>query len=485
MSSKSVHEASPGQESADTRSVPFSLATRLTAWYAGSAFLLIAAATGFLYWALAANLDREDDDYLADKIHFLQSLLRDQPASLPMLREEVELEPAARQSGQIFVRILDASGQVVMETPRMDQVLPPACFPTGIEGRTEPIPGKEVTTNGKTYRLTAAPGLTDAPGNTIQIALDRTAEEELLTGYRRSLWLVLGAALVLCGAVGYQIAHRGLRPVAAITEAACRIRSTTLHERLGTRGLPLELQALATRFNEMLDRLQEAFERLARFSADIAHELRNPLNNLRGEAEVALAKPRSPEAYQEVLGSCLEECARLAHLVESLLFIARAESPQAPIQLETLDVAQELRAVRDFFEAAAAGAGVRFVVEAPADLKARLDSALLRQALGNLVTNALAHTPAGGTIRLEACRDKTAIRIQVSDTGSGIPEEHLAHVFDRFYRADRARTAGAGRVGLGLAIVRSIAHLHGGSAAIASTLGRGTRVTLVFPCENP
>src|SRR5262249_9572489 len=196
---------------------------------------------------------------------------------------------------------------------------------------------------GKSVRILsarAAVGGRAENDRVIQVALDRTYEEDLLAGYRRNLWIVLGAALLVCALAGYRIAQRGLRPVAQITEMARRIRSSTLDERIEASGLPAELSALAGTFNEMLDRLEESFNRLARFSADIAHELRTPVNNLRGEAEVALGRSRSAAEYREVLGSCLEECARLARIIDSLLFLARAESPETQLAKEPLDVGQ-------------------------------------------------------------------------------------------------------------------------------------------------
>jgi two-component system heavy metal sensor histidine kinase CusS len=463
---------------------PFSLAARLTAWYGASAFLLIVLTTAFLYWALVTNLDREDDEFLADKIHFLQTLLAEQETNHLMLKEEVELEPAARRHVQVFVRIVIPDDEFTLETPGMDALLPESLFQGDNAEQTEPRPGMEVTTpDGQSFRLASAQGEINGRKVDIQVALDRTREEDLLSSYRRWLWLLLGLALVICGAVGHQIARRGLRPLASITRAAERIRLTTLHEHIETQGLPAELFVLATRFNEMLTRLQEAFERLERFSADIAHELRNPVNNLRGEAEVALSQPRSPQAYRQVLSSCLEEYSRLSHLIDSLLFIARADSPRTQINRERLEISEELAAVREFFEAAAAEAGILLQVQAPRGLTAHLDRTLLRNALANLVANALAHTPRGGTVTLMAVPEGEAVRIEVADTGCGIAVEHLAHVFDRFYRVDSSRTGDTRRVGLGLAIVRSIAVLHQGSAGIASAPGRGTRVTLLLPNE--
>jgi len=468
---------------------PWSLAARLTAWYAGSAFLLILAATGFLYWALVNNLDREDDQYLADKVHILRVFIREKPHDATPLKQEAEWEGAVSQHAQFYVRILDERGRPIVETPGMREELAPGIFPAADAADAEPGRGVEIRSpSGKSFRILAArasTGNSAGADRVIQIALDRTYEEDLLAGYRTDLWIVLGIALLVCAGAGYWIARRGLRPVADITDMARSVRSTTLDQRIESTGLPAELSALAGTFNEMLDRLEESFNRLARFSADIAHELRTPVNNLRGEAEVALGQSRSPQEYREVLGSCLEECARLSQIIDSLLFLARAESPEAQIARERMDVRRELAAVRDFYEAAAAEAGVTLRLSCPDSLRADLDRTLFQRALGNLVANALAHTAAGGTVTVAAVREGNAVQVEVADTGCGIPEVHLPHVFDRFYRVDDARSTASGRVGLGLAIVKTIAVLHRGSAVIQSEVGKGTRVILAFPSAAP
>jgi two-component system heavy metal sensor histidine kinase CusS len=289
--------------------------------------------TAFLYWGLSANLGREDDEELADKVRILRSLLRDRPGGLAPIRQEAEWGWAARQHTQVHVRILDAHGQALLQTPGMDQVLETDVFPAVLAADADPATGgvNVHTAQGRALRVLAA-WAKGSPPYVIQVAVDHTPEEELLANYRRSLWLVLGLALVACALGGYWIARRGLHPVQRITAMARRIRPTTLNERLPTAGLPAELLTLADTFNSMLDRLEESFGRLARFSADIAHELRTPVNNLRGEAEVTLGRLRSPEEYREVLTSCLEECERLARLIESLLFLARAENPQTQIE---------------------------------------------------------------------------------------------------------------------------------------------------------
>lgn len=465
---------------------PWSLAARLTAWYAVSAFLLVVGATIFLYWILVANLGRKDELMLANKVHILRKVLSDRPEELAALRQEVEYQRNERGRMTILVRVLDRNLRLVLESPGMDAEAPVEVFPAAVSGE----PQGAVTIDapsGRSFRIIAADavaGSSSTPTHVLQLAVDRTFEKNLLTDYRRSLALVLGAALVLCAGIGYWIARRGLRPIRQMATAAGRVSSATLDQRLDLRGLPAELSQLAETFNAMLCRLEDSFQRLARFSADIAHELRTPVNNLRGEAEVALGKARSLEEYADVLSSVLEECGRLASLIDNLLFLARAESPETQISRERVAVAQELETVRRFYEGTATEAGVHLHVQADAALSVDVDRGLLHRALGNLVANALAHTPAGGAITLSATAKGADVQIAVTDTGRGIAAQHLPFVFDRFYRADQARSTASGRlahVGLGLALVKSIAAVHRGSVSIDSQVDRGTRVVLSLP----
>jgi two-component system heavy metal sensor histidine kinase CusS len=460
----------------------WSLAARLTAWNASSGFALVLAATGFLYWASVNNLDREDDQLLGDRVRVLRAVMLNRPGDLEALRQELAEEWEAHQRTQVHMRILDPDGRVVVESPGMSRLLPAASFPVPA---AEPDRGADIASaTGASFRVLAVRGPEEASSGrpqVIQVAMDRSLEIELQAGYRRNLLVVLGVALVVSAVAGYAVAHRGIRPIHDITETARRIRPTNLGERILADGLPAELLTLAATFNQMLDRLEQSFARLARFSADIAHELRTPVYSLRGEIEVALSKPRAPEEYREVLSSGLEECGRLARLIDRLLFLARAEDPQTQIKREPCDVGQELATVCEFYGVSAAEAGVRLAVAVDHPVAAELDRSLFQRAVGNLVANALAHTPAGGAITLTAADHEQGVRVEVADTGCGIPAEHLPHVVERFYRADHTRSSKNGSVGLGLAIARSIVELHGGTVELASEVGRGTRVTMIFP----
>jgi len=319
-----------------------------------------------------------------------------------------------------------------------------------------------------------------APPQFMLVAMDREHDEYLLARYRHRLWFVLGVSLVLCFLVGYLVARGGIRPIESISKTAARIRATTLHERIEAQGLPAELRGLTETFNGMLDRLEQSFRHVSQFSDDVAHELRTPISNLRGEIEVALSKARSEGEYREILESCLEECTRISRLIQTLLFLARSDTADA-LQHEKVDVGQELANVGAFYEVAAAEAGIRLDVCNNSAACAELDRTLFQQAIGNLVSNAIAHTPTGGSVNLTAESSREHLTVTVSDTGCGIAPEHLPHIFERFYRVDRARAGSPQNVGLGLAVVKSIVTGHGGRVEIDSEVGRGTRVRLILP----
>jgi len=370
-----------------------------------------------------------------------------------------------------------------------------------LASQTQSRPDRTIRMKGKAgrpFRVTSVSAPVGSPSpqtDTIQIAIDVSQKEELLARYRFWFWAILLATFAIFPLVGYQIARHGIRPVEEMATTARHISSKNLKERILPEGYPFELASLASTFNQMLDRLEESFERISRFSADIAHDLRTPVNNIRGEAEVALARARSAGEYRDVVESCLEEAVRLSDLIGDLLFLARAESPLTHLRRERVDVGELLGGVREYYEASAADGGVSLTITiANEPVIAELDRTLLQRAVGNLVSNALAHTPPGGAVVLGTSvdfsktdfsnTDFSTIRIEVSDTGVGIPAEALPRVFDRFFRVDSSRSQGSGGTGLGLAIVQSIALLHGGNVEISSQPGQGTRVTLHMPASS-
>ena len=460
------------------------LAFRLSAAYSLAGLLLVILATASLYIVLRTELERSTELFLADKLNVLRTMLRERPDDEDGLHEEIELESEARRYQQFYIRLLDNHGVPIMTTPGMTEQLDLAELASRTRGRSErsiAMAGR----HGKPFRVTSAlvaVGMPQARTDVVQIAIDVSQEEELLARYRLWFWGILLSTSALFPLVGYRIARHGIRPVEEIAATARRITSTNLRERIASEGYPSELASLAGTFNRMLERLEESFERISRFTADIAHDLRTPVNNIRGEAEVALARSRTVDEYRDVLESSLEEAVRLSELIGDLLFLARAESPLTELRRENVNIGELLTKVRDYYEAFATDAGISLVVnDGTEPLNAELDRSLMLRAVSNLVSNAIAHTPLGGTVALTLTNEDAAIRIEVSDTGAGIPAEALPRVFDRFFRVDPSRSKTSGGTGLGLAIVQSILTLHGGSAEITSQLGRGTRVTLRMP----
>jgi two-component system heavy metal sensor histidine kinase CusS len=458
-----------------------SITFRLTLLYTLSAAAILTVCCVLVYWMLARNVDHLAGQFLADEVHDIRLALRELPNNPRSMDVEINTEGLYPN---YYARILDDQGREFAATPHMELVVQAFQFPP--PAAVASLPERLIKTqthDGRWYLLTSAWGRVGQANGTqmvIQVALDISKEEKLIQSFGGRLASVILLGLGLSAAAGVAVAGMGMRPLAKITAAAQRIGPTQLHERIGSTHWPQELTALAEAFDEMLTRLADSFDRLSQFSADMAHEMRTPINNLMGEAEVSLSKPRTIEEYQHVLASGLEECGRLSRLIDSMLFLARAENAETVLKRSPVNVRRELEALREFYDVIAEEQGVQVVCNGEGQLNA--DPLLMRQAVGNLLSNALHYTPRGGTIQISVVPATDGwTDIAVTDTGTGIDPEHLPRIFDRFYRADRSRSQHPQGLGLGLAIVKSILTLHGGTVAIKSAPGAGTTVVLRFP----
>lgn len=477
MSSKSVNPHIA------VRRGPWSITTRLTVLFAASGFALLLAGGLFLYWVLERQLDREDAQFLADKVYVLRAVLRDRPNDKEAVDEETRLEGAARHFNRYYSRVLDQQSRVIAATPGMDQLVEVAVFPEPVP--PDAPPGRPVnyqTRDGKTFSLAAAwarAGV-NGPRRLVQVALDASSEEAVLTTYRRSMAVMLVLGFALATVAGRAVAKRSLAPLDDITQAARGITAARLNARVGQAEWPRELTRLAGAFDDMLVRLEDSFRRLSQFSADIAHELRTPITNFLTESQVTLSRTRSLAEYRTVLESGVEEFTRLARMVDTLLFLARAENAQNRVDRVAFDARKEVETVLEFHRAAAEESGVAFQCQGSATLCA--DAVLFQRAVSNLLTNAVRYTPRGGNIAVTLAQTPDGGgEVTVTDTGHGIAAAHLPHIFERFYRADPSRAQKTGGFGLGLTLVKSIMTLHSGDATVASELGKGTTATLHFP----
>ncbi len=502
---------------------PWSLALRLTVWYAATAFLLVAAVAWVQYRTLGRDLAGEDDQLLLQTLAATQSATiagtvsvagsSATPAGVPIALPMAAATSPSALLGPV-VRVLDVHCHLVRGVKLVGGP-PPMC--NSVVGRA-PVLRTWISPSGRTWRIaTQQIGPSAAPVGAqqsvvwIEAALDRWTDVALLAGYRRELDVLLPAALLISAVLGFLIARRGLAPLRALAGAVSRIDAQSLDHSMLLTGVadkaPTEVAALVASFETMRERLNLAFAALTQFSTELAHEFRTPIHIMMQQAEIALSRSRAPDEYREVLASSLEELDRLHHMVDDILFLARAEDPRARINRVPLAITTELADIVDYLEPLAAERGVTIAAETATGALLSADRMLLRRALVNVVTNAIRHTPSGGRVTLTAEMQDEGTAIEVRDTGAGIPVAALPRVFDRYFRVpgdvgeadtrdsageNEAERAAGGRTdarmaarsmgtGLGLAMVRSIMSLHGGTASIRSTPGRGTWVTLRFP----
>lgn len=263
---------------------------------------------------------------------------------------------------------------------------------------------------------------------------------------------------------------------------ASAVTASRLDQRLPVESVPIEFADLAYTLNEMLARLEDAFQRLSDFSSDIAHELRTPISNLMTQTQVELSRARDPASYRELLASNGEEFERLARMISDMLFLAKAEHGLTLPSIERIAIEREVEALFDFYDALAEERGVEFQLSGTGELQG--DRPMLRRALSNLLSNALRYATAGSCVRVSISTESSVVRVVVENQGPTIDPAHIPHLFDRFYRADKARShEKTDGTGLGLAITKAIVIAHGGSVAVSS-MGRMTSFYLVLPANR-
>ena len=455
-----------------------SIATQLVLLFTLCAALLLSCGLGVFYWIVVRHAFEEDNAVLADKLAAIRTDLK-QPNGI----DTVDRELKNRRAGEpvvYWMRIIDPSGNVITETPGMNLPLPPNIFAPPQTSIPLSRSTKDYQKDGKLFSLVALNETVDGQPYLLQVAQDRSADERFRKQFGALLALALGLGFIASTLVAITVTKQGLRPLAEMRHALERVQPAHLSERIEPAQWPRELQPVVTAFDGMLDRLEDSFTRLSQFSADLAHELRTPIGNMLGETQVALTRERSSEEYRSTIESTAAECERLSGIIDNLLFLARAESAEQQTERSLFNGRAALEKIAAFYQASAEERHIGMTCSGEAKIFA--DPILFNRAIGNLVDNALRFTPDGGSIRI-AIRDlRSGAEISVSDTGSGIAPEHLPHVFHRFYRADPSRSSAG--TGLGLALVKSIVDLHGGSAAIESEVGRGSTVVLTLPNQT-
>jgi heavy metal sensor kinase len=380
-----------------------------------------------------------------------------------------------------FIRLVDTQGRIVdgvgafSDTPVSTQTL---------DAPPQGLVFNQTSHAGLPLRVYTRPVLTN---NTVvgflQVANERDEVEETLQLVRRSLIFGIPLALLISGLISLLTARQALRPLTQMTQSAAAIGAQDLTARLPVFRAKDEVQALALTFNATLDRLAAAFVRQRRFIADASHELRTPVTAILGQAELALSRPRDPKAYQATLTRIRQEAERMQRLIGRMLTLARVETGRQPLTVAPTDVARLIHTLLDTVQPQAEAKGLTLKASIPDTLTIPSDADSLTQILLNLLENAITYTDQG-VIELTLTTTDDHVCLTVSDTGQGIPPDHMPHIFQPFYRVDPSRSQSRGSVGLGLTLTYELTRVLGGDLEVNSKPLVGTTFTLSLPLES-
>jgi two-component system, OmpR family, heavy metal sensor histidine kinase CusS len=454
-----------------------SLAARIALASVFFGLLITGAAIMVGFYALTYQLDARSATELLGKRDLLLHVLSELPSpelvgqdthrfgDLLIGHDDLHLalvDPANGRSVAVFSPIAKASISALSTTPASSTSIYAWTAPTG--ERLNAIRGTSPVANGMSVSY--------------YLSLDRRHDSRLLSGIIKATLVGWPMLLLLVALGAWLITRTSLAPLRRFHRMAASIGAQSLSQRISPSDLPTELYELAEEFNEMMDRIDAGYRRLQEFSGELAHEMRTPVATLMGRTQVALSHTRTTAEFREVLEGNVEELERLSRLISDMLFIARADHNETPLQHEHIDLAQEARRVADYLSLIAEERGIAVSVIGNARVMA--DRLLVERAITNLLSNAIRHAFENSEVSIVIASDGKNTTLSVSNHGEGIAPAHLQRVFDRFYRIDSARARIEGGTGLGLAIVRSIMAAHGGRVTAGSPPGDKTTFTLVF-----
>jgi heavy metal sensor kinase len=462
------------------RHVPIRL--RLTLWYVILLAIILAVFIAGVYLLLRQSLYHNLDESMLNQANVLLEVIQYEGDRLFLPSEVSEM---GRSQDEDFVRLFDASGNPSDNAAALGQV------PVDAEVVVNTLGGESITRRIKIsedddlMRVITLPIKRD--GEIVGVLEVGQSEEDVsdtLTLLLQIMILAYPIALLAASFDGVFLAGRALSPIDNITRAARQISAEGLNQRLNLRLPDDEVGRLARTFDEMIARLDNAFQRQRQFTADASHELRTPLTIIKGQIDVSLQRDREPEAYRQVLQGINAEVDRLIRLTGSLLTLTHADAGQIPLRFEDVDVAEAVIGVFEQIRPAAIEKGIECELDPGPPVTIRGDQDLLLQLMLNLSDNAIRYTPSGGQVTLGWRVNNDQIQLWVQDTGIGISQEYLPYLFERFYRVDKARSRAEGGVGLGLAISRWIVEAHRGSIHVESAPGEGSTFTVLLPAKH-
>ncbi|HNR11771.1 MAG TPA: heavy metal sensor histidine kinase [Thermodesulfobacteriota bacterium] len=458
------------------------LDVRLTARYAAAFLSMVLLIFAFLDYRLYHKMVKEVDRMLADEASEIVTEVLHNPTEPYEHLKELEQSILERKNYRMAFRVLEETGDIIYESTSLRGFRFPH-FPLGFDRQSSArMVSMRVPRRGSPFRLGTF-SFRENTGETyiIQVATYLRTLEKTVDNLRENLSIAFGLAIILSCLSGWALSRQSLKPIGSITESTNKITATNLKDRLPLKGSEDELDRLAATINDMLDRLEESFEKLVSFTADAAHELRTPVAALRGETEVLLSRDRSLEDYRDALANNLERLDFLSKLINDLLLLAQADEGNRVLKIESVSIHDLLRDLVEAFSMVAEQKAITLLYHEHDTRPVQGDPIKLRRLFSNLIDNALKYTPGGGTVVLDLTEDDDHITISVQDTGIGISPNELPYIFDRFYRVDKSRSRESGGTGLGLSICQWIARAHHGTMHVTSQLGLGTTVTAVLP----
>jgi heavy metal sensor kinase len=456
---------------------PRTLASRLTLWYAGIFTISTLVAFGVFYLVISAVLSKNRNlDLMADVQEYSIMLAAE---GIDRVKAEMAWEALSDGQEHIFLRLLSMDGKEVAATDMSawrsvgtgSRALEK--LKRGADYVLETLDLPEQEFKARTVYGSIGPGLV------LQIGESLEEDEEFLELHRIVFIPIMGFMVIIAAVVGWLMARRALHGVEEVTQTAIEISKGALDKRVPFKARGNEIERLATTFNYMLDRINLLIKGMREMSDNIAHDLRSPLARIRGVAEMALTTPNTEEEHKAMAGSMLEECDRLLGMINAMLDIAEAESGAGEVTLEEVDLVRVIQRACELFQAIAEENSVTISADLPENCLVYGEARKLQRMIANLLDNALKFTPPQGTVAISLKVDNGQVAISVSDTGIGISEDDLPHVFKRFYRCDNSRAQQG--TGLGLSLVKAIAGSLGGSVNASSNLGKGTTFTITLP----
>ena len=466
-----------------TRSIRF----RLTVWYAGLLASLLVLFGASMYVGLERYLTWTLRDSLSKQARQIaETLLANVNQSGDAYVVDEIKEHYAPETNDRFLRVTRADGSILYASgvPN-DKSFDPSKVPLLTGPVDQEFSREEHLSDGSELLISRLPFTArDGSRFLIEAGAPYKQVEDVSRGLLLALAIVLPIVVAVAIGGGYILMRRALRPVDEITKSAERITSRNLSERLPLAHTGDELERLSISLNQMIARLEEAFHYIRRFTADASHELRTPLTVLRGELEAMAQQPQLAPEARETIGSVLEETERLTKIVESLLAISRLDAGEAQMERMQFDLADLVATTTEQMRLLAEDKNISLYCDAAREVEVEGDRARLKQVVVNLLDNAIKYTPKGGSINIRVKATKGSAVFDVEDNGIGMPAGALPHVFDRFYRIDKARSRQMGGAGLGLSIVKSICTAHGGWVEVESSEGQGSRFRVELPLSN-